>query len=59
VLVMFFILDCMWIITRSRPPGHTLEPPDKKAQDFLISIALKQLFHEHVRKMFGEMTVRA
>jgi hypothetical protein len=35
-----------------------LELPDQKSQGFLIPIALKRLFSEHVRKVFGVMHVR-
>jgi hypothetical protein len=35
-----------------------LELLDQKAQGFLVLIALKWLFFEHARKLFGEMSVR-
>jgi hypothetical protein len=35
-----------------------LELPDQKARGFLVSIAFKQLFPEHARKLFGEIPVR-
>jgi hypothetical protein len=35
-----------------------LELPDQKARGFLVQIALKWLFPEHARKVFGEMAVR-
>jgi hypothetical protein len=34
------------------------ELPDQRARGFLILFTLKQLFPEHVYKMFGEITVR-
>jgi hypothetical protein len=50
-------LFCVWIVAGTRY-GLTLELPDRKAQCFLASIVLKQLFPEHARKVFGEMPVR-
>jgi hypothetical protein len=47
----------VWIVAESRLV-YTLELPDQKARGFLISTALEELFPEHVRKVFGEMTVR-
>jgi hypothetical protein len=38
--------------------GVVLELPDQKAQGFLVPIALKQLFPEHVHKVFGQIPVR-
>jgi hypothetical protein len=35
-----------------------LELLDQKGQDFLVSIALKRLFSEYVRKVFIEITMR-
>jgi hypothetical protein len=44
--------SCRWI------PSLVLELLDQKAQDFLVPIALKWLFPEHVCKVFGEMRMR-
>jgi hypothetical protein len=35
-----------------------LELPEQKAQGFLVLIALKWLFSEHVCKVFSEMPMR-
>jgi hypothetical protein len=37
--------------------GLVLELPNKKAQSFLISIALNRLFSEHAHKMFDEISM--
>jgi hypothetical protein len=47
----------VWIVAGTRR-GYTLELPDQKVQGFLVLIVLKRLFHEHVHKVFDEMTVR-
>jgi hypothetical protein len=39
-------------------PSRILELLDQKARGFLVPIALKRLFTEHARKLFGEMPVR-
>jgi hypothetical protein len=39
-------------------PSIILELPVQKAQGFLVLIALKWLFLEHTRKVFGEIPVR-
>jgi hypothetical protein len=47
----------VWIVAGSRF-GYALELPDQKAQGFLVLIVLKQLFLEHIRKVFCEISVR-
>jgi hypothetical protein len=37
--------------------GITLEPPDQRARGFLVLINFNWLFLEHVRKVFGEISV--
>jgi hypothetical protein len=39
--------------------GVILEPPDKKAQVFIVLITFTRWFLEHARKVFDEMSVRA
>jgi hypothetical protein len=38
--------------------GRILELSDQKTQGFLVLIAFKRLFPEHVCKLFDEMPVR-
>jgi hypothetical protein len=47
-----------WFGLLQEEAGCVLELPNKKARGFLVPIAFKRLFTEHVRKVFGEMPVR-
>jgi hypothetical protein len=47
----------VWIVAGTRL-GHVLEPLDQRARGFIVLIALNRLVPEHVRNVFGEMTVR-
>jgi hypothetical protein len=38
--------------------GIGFELPNQKARGFLVFIGFKQLFPEHARKLFGEISVR-
>jgi hypothetical protein len=52
---VLFIFVWIFVGTHS---GIDFELPDQKTQGFIVLIALKWLFLEHVRKLFGEIYVR-
>jgi hypothetical protein len=57
-LVFFDLCSCCAWIAVGMYPDCVLELSDQKARGFLVLIALKWLFPEHVLKVFSEISVR-
>jgi hypothetical protein len=55
--VLIFVWISVWIVAGNYL-DHVLEPPDQRARDFIVSIALNRLVPEHVRNLFGKISVR-
>jgi hypothetical protein len=55
--VLIFVWISVLIVAGTRL-DHVFEPPDQRARGFIVLIALNRLVPEHVRNVFGEMSVR-